>query len=285
MFHVSVQEFKEYVRRSHSWSELARRCDQPEKFGRFCSSRCITILKQKVLFLKLDTQHFTRMQGMKTRIAEISAAEFTEFVYDSKSWSDLAIRCGSRAIMNNGGYSWRLVKLLKQKVLCLNLDTQHFTSMPKRVRIAERVGEVGERRLTVWGTSINASLVALQSALQTRLAELEASEASEATEAGAAGACGEVGKVGRGGEIDELTCRLISLKNTVINEGQLRLLHGCVRGHTLEELETYVKLWRHMGHTLEGLETYVELWRRVVDEREDYVRKYPTNVGEMGENG
>jgi hypothetical protein len=113
----------------------------------------------------------------------------------------------------------------------------------------------------------------------------EASEAGEAGEAGAAGACGEVGKVGRGGDIDELTCRLISLKNTVINEGQLRLLHGCVRGHTLEELETYVKLWRHMGHTLEGLETYVELWRRVVDEREDYVRKYPTNVGEMGENG
>ena len=77
MFHVSVQEFKEYVRLSHSWSELARRCGEKQKFGRFCSSRCITTLKQKVLFLKLDTQHFTQQySNMKTRIAEISGEEF-----------------------------------------------------------------------------------------------------------------------------------------------------------------------------------------------------------------
>jgi hypothetical protein len=87
--------------------------------------------------------------------------------------------------------------------------------------------------------------------LYTSVQELQ--EASEAGEAGVAGKCEE------GGRSDELTCRLISLKNTVIDEGQLRLLHGCVCGHTLEELEEYVRLWRH-----------------VVEEREDYVRKYPT---------
>jgi hypothetical protein len=81
----------------------------------------------------------------------------------------------------------------------------------------------------------------------------ESPETSEADEAGAAGKCGE------GGRSDELTCILISLKNTVIDEGQLRLLHGCARGHTLEEFEEYVRLWRH-----------------VVDERDDYVRKYVT---------
>ena len=179
MFHVSVQEFKEYVRLSDSWSELARRCGETQKFGRFCTSRCVSTLKQKVLFLKLDTQHFTSRQGMKTRIAEISAEEFTEFVYDSNSWSDLASRCGEPAIMNNGGFSWRLVTVLKQKVLSLNLDTQHFTSMPKRARIAERVGEVGERRLTVWGKSRRAQLVEFKTALQTRLAELEAGRLSD----------------------------------------------------------------------------------------------------------
>ncbi len=60
MYQVSVQEFKEYVRLSHSWSELARRCGQPIKFGRFCSDGVLDTLKEKVLFLKLDTQHFTK---------------------------------------------------------------------------------------------------------------------------------------------------------------------------------------------------------------------------------
>jgi hypothetical protein len=85
-----------------------------------------------VLFLKLDTQHFKQQySSMKTRIAGISAEEFTEFVYDSKSWSDLASRCGEPAIMNNGGFSWKLATVLKQKVLSLNLDTQHFTSVSR----------------------------------------------------------------------------------------------------------------------------------------------------------
>ena len=59
MYQISVPEFKEYVRLSHSWSELARRCGQPTKFGRFCSDRVIKALKEKALFLKLDTQHFS----------------------------------------------------------------------------------------------------------------------------------------------------------------------------------------------------------------------------------
>lgn len=58
MYQISVQEFKEHVRLSHNWSELARRCGQRTKFGRSCSERVVTTLKEKVLFLKLDTQHF-----------------------------------------------------------------------------------------------------------------------------------------------------------------------------------------------------------------------------------
>ncbi len=152
MFHISVQEFKEYVRLSHSWSELARRCGEPQKFGRFCSSRCITTLKQKVLFLKLDTQHFRSMHGVKTRIAQISPQAFTEFVRVSNSWSELASRCGEVITQKCGGINWRLVKVLKQKVLSLNLDTQHLTSMPRRAK--KRVEEVGQCRLTFWGRSL-----------------------------------------------------------------------------------------------------------------------------------
>ena len=58
MYQISVPEFKEHVRLSHSWSELARRCGQPTKFGRFCSDGVLTTLKQKAVFLKLDTDHF-----------------------------------------------------------------------------------------------------------------------------------------------------------------------------------------------------------------------------------
>jgi hypothetical protein len=58
LYKISVSEFKEHVRLSHSWSELARRCGQPTKFGRFCSDSVVSTLKQKVLFLKLDTEHF-----------------------------------------------------------------------------------------------------------------------------------------------------------------------------------------------------------------------------------
>ena len=58
MYHISVHEFKEHVRLSHSWTELARNCGQPSKFGRLCSVRVVKVLKAKVLFLKLDTEHF-----------------------------------------------------------------------------------------------------------------------------------------------------------------------------------------------------------------------------------
>ena len=126
MFHISVQEFKEYVRLSHSWSELARRCGEPTKLG------CVSTLKEKVLFLKLDTQHFTVKKCSETArarrawIAGISPQEFTEFVRLSHSWSDLASRCGERAKKKKGGINDRIARVLKQKVLFLNLDTQHF---------------------------------------------------------------------------------------------------------------------------------------------------------------
>ena len=58
MYQISVQDFKEHVRLSDSWSELARRCGQKTKFGRFCSDSVVRTLKAKVLFLKLETEHF-----------------------------------------------------------------------------------------------------------------------------------------------------------------------------------------------------------------------------------
>jgi hypothetical protein len=61
MFQISVQEFKEHVCLSHSWSELSCRCGQPVKAGCSCNISVERLLKQKVLFLKLDTQHFTSM--------------------------------------------------------------------------------------------------------------------------------------------------------------------------------------------------------------------------------
>ena len=70
MYQISVEEFKEHVRLSHSWNELARRCGQTEKFGRKTSSRCVTTIRQKVLFLKLDTQHF----GKCARVGEAGEA-------------------------------------------------------------------------------------------------------------------------------------------------------------------------------------------------------------------
>jgi hypothetical protein len=157
-----------------------------------------------------------------------SPQEFTEFVRVSHSWSDLARRCGARA-KKRGDVCSKIVTVLKQKVLFLKLDTLHFTSMGNArthvpMREADEVGEAGE-----------------------------SGEATAGSEADASDRCG------RGGKGDELTCRLINLYNNVIDDGQLRLLHGCVRGHTLEDLEAYVKSWRHMGHTLEGLEIYVEL--------------------------
>ncbi len=127
MYHISVQEFKEHVRLSHSWSELARRCGKPLKHGRFGSSSCVKTLRQKVLFLKLDTQHFKysflqhnkehRMndarakrawiteireggaageggRGGKGNMYQICPQEFSELVGLSHSWQELARRCG-----------------------------------------------------------------------------------------------------------------------------------------------------------------------------------------------
>jgi len=157
MYHISVQEFKEHVRLSHSWSELVRRCGQPTNFGRFCSQACLGTLRQKVLFLNLDTQHFTQQNSwMKTLISEISEKEFIEFVCLSQSWSDLARRCaGERAYKKSGRIREKLVTVLKKRVLFLKLDTQHFTRKPrvknacgKRELMTEGEGEVVKCRLS-----------------------------------------------------------------------------------------------------------------------------------------
>ena len=156
MFHISVQEFKEYVCLSHSWSDLARRCgNKGTKHGCICS-RIITILKQKVLFLNLDTQHFKgepcirtardRRAWIEERVGEvgkcrksdvhemyrISPEEFSELVRISDSWSDLARCCGNQGTKKKGGFCDKLLTVLKKKVLFLKLDTQHFTSSFRR---------------------------------------------------------------------------------------------------------------------------------------------------------
>jgi hypothetical protein len=160
MYHISVQEFKEHVRLSHSWSELARRCGEPLKNGRFGTPSCVKTLRQKVLFLKLDTHHFKsffehsneqRMnvvrakrawiaeireggaageggRGGKGNMYQISPQEFSELVGLSHSWQELARRCGGWA-MKNGEICSSIVTVLKQKVVFLELDTQHFMGM------------------------------------------------------------------------------------------------------------------------------------------------------------
>ena len=67
MYHISVQEFTELVRLSNNWSDLARRCGQT---GILRQSIRKT-LKQKVVFLKLDTQHFTSMRARRAWIAKV----------------------------------------------------------------------------------------------------------------------------------------------------------------------------------------------------------------------
>jgi hypothetical protein len=77
MYHISVQKFKEYVRLSHSWSDLARRCGENGKEQGNTSRSCGRVLRQKVLFLNLDTQYFkyrslhvSREQQMKNARAK-----------------------------------------------------------------------------------------------------------------------------------------------------------------------------------------------------------------------
>jgi hypothetical protein len=90
MYQVSVQEFKEYVCLSHSWSELARRCGQPTKFGRCCSNGVMNALKKKVMFLKLDIQHF----GKCGRVGEAGEAGVVGEVGESGEMGEKVVQMG-----------------------------------------------------------------------------------------------------------------------------------------------------------------------------------------------
>jgi hypothetical protein len=161
MYQISVQEFKEYVCLSQSWSELARPCGRSRE-------NVTRVLKQKVLFLKLDTQHFKyrslqqskehRMKNAHAKRAwigeireggavgeggrggkgpcegstagagnmyQISPEEFSELVGVSHSWSELGRRWGAR-VKKKGDICSKIVTILKQKVLFLKVATQHF---------------------------------------------------------------------------------------------------------------------------------------------------------------
>ena len=107
-------------------------------------------LQKKVAILGLDTHHFTCWRRID-KMYQISVPEFKEYVRLSHSWSELARRCGERAKKNAHGIKDGIVRVLKQKVLFLKLDTQHFTSMSRvkdargrRALIAESVGEIPE---------------------------------------------------------------------------------------------------------------------------------------------
>ena len=84
MYRISVPEFKEHVRLSHSWSELARRCGQRTKFGRFRCTRVVSTLQAKVLFLKLDTEHF----GKCVRAGEADEAGEVGEGGDGRDWCE-----------------------------------------------------------------------------------------------------------------------------------------------------------------------------------------------------
>ena len=116
MYHISPQEFTELVRLSDSWSDLARRCGKPLKFGRFCTSRCVLALKQKVLSMRLDTQHFT---SRNTR-PEVPDDAFRDFVRQSTKLSDLMRKC-------NYCYSSRHARTYcMQRIKDLRLPISHF---------------------------------------------------------------------------------------------------------------------------------------------------------------
>lgn len=116
MYHITPAEFTDHVRLSSSWSDLARRCGQPLKFGRFCSSRCVSALKQKVLSLRLDTTHFT---ARSTR-PEIADDVFRDYVRDSTKLSDLMRKCSYC-------YSSRHARAYcMQRIQDLRLSVTHF---------------------------------------------------------------------------------------------------------------------------------------------------------------
>ena len=116
MYHISPQEFTDLVRLSDSWSDLARRCGKPLKFGRFCTSRCVSALKQKVLSLRLDTQHFT---SRNTR-PEVPDDAFRELVRQSTKLSELMRKC-------NYCYSSRHARTYcLQRIKDLRIPITHF---------------------------------------------------------------------------------------------------------------------------------------------------------------
>jgi hypothetical protein len=116
MYHISPHEFTELVRLSHSWSDLARRCGQELKFGRFCSSRCVSALRQKVQSLRLDTQHFTSRNSRP----DISDDAFRDFVRNSTKLSDLMRQCSYC-------YSSRHARAYcMQRIQDLRLSISHF---------------------------------------------------------------------------------------------------------------------------------------------------------------
>ncbi len=90
MYQISVKDFKEHVRLSHSWSELARRCGQRTKFGRFCSHGVVSTLKEKVLFLNLDTEHF----GKCARTGESGETDSVVEVGESGEMGEKVVQMG-----------------------------------------------------------------------------------------------------------------------------------------------------------------------------------------------
>jgi hypothetical protein len=127
MYHISPQEFTEHVRLSDSWTALARRCGKQEKFGGVYTTNCGSALKQKVLSLGLDTQHFAR----KTR-PDVTDADFRFFVCHSTKLAELMQKC-------NYCYSSKHArKYCLQRIKDMRLRTSHFKFKPKRNHTKQR---------------------------------------------------------------------------------------------------------------------------------------------------
>ena len=126
------EEFNEFVRLSKNWKDLARLLGYELKFGAG-ANHWRTALQKKVASLGLDTQHFNCRPWMD-QMYHISVSEFKEHVRLNDNWSELARRCGWMTKFGKTGH--RVVKLLKETVLFLKLDTQYFTK-------CARAGEAG----------------------------------------------------------------------------------------------------------------------------------------------
>lgn len=109
---VPDKEFAFYVKESRSFSDLSRKCG---------ISKCHNdYLKHRIIELELDISHFKRYNGLSTvnTVPRISDNDFRYYVLESKTFAELASKCGIYGSQN---------EYLKGRINKLGLDISHFT--------------------------------------------------------------------------------------------------------------------------------------------------------------